>query len=492
MNGLDALKDIRKRTNGAQTVGLSDEVIQSFLQTDSRLKELIPRAYQEFNRLSEIHPNLIAMPERQLVEKLQEDFLNFYGPQSVNPYVAIDAQGSWIITSHGALLYSTGGYGMLGLGHSPDSILEVLGKKHVMANIMTPSFSHIRLTRALKEAIGSNGECPYQRFLCMNSGSESVAVAARISDARAFTSTGKGGKHQGKKIVLTSLSRGFHGRAGRAARLSDSSMEAYQKHLATFRDRENLRTIEANNIEELEGLFKEAEEKNFFIESLFMEPVMGEGNPGLQLSREFYDTARRLTKEHGSFLVIDSIQAGIRAHGCLSIVDYPGFEGVTPPDMETFSKALNAGQYPMSVLAMSEEAASHYSIGLYGNTMTANPRGAEIGIKVLESVTPKIKANIRDRGIEFLEKLDKLRIESNGAITGVQGTGLLLSAELDPEQYKVIGFGGVEEYIRMNGIVVIHGGENSLRFTPDFEISSEEIDVIIDVVRASLKYARKA
>jgi hypothetical protein len=33
---------------------------------------------------------------------------------------------------------------------------------------------------------------------------------------------------------------------------------------------------------------------------------------------------------------------------------------------------------------------------------------------------------------------------------------------------------------------VIHGGVNALRFTPHFGITSEEIDLIIEVVRASL------
>jgi adenylyltransferase/sulfurtransferase len=38
----------------------------------------------------------------------------------------------------------------------------------------------------------------------------------------------------------------------------------------------------------------------------------------------------------------------------LSFVDYPGMEGIAAPDMETYSKALNAGQYPLSVLAVSD------------------------------------------------------------------------------------------------------------------------------------------
>ena len=35
-----------------------------------------------------------------------------------------------------------------------------------------------------------------------------------------------------------------------------------------------------------------------------------------------------------------------------SIMDYPGFQSAEPPDFETFSKSINGGQYPLSVLAL--------------------------------------------------------------------------------------------------------------------------------------------
>lgn len=57
---------------------------------------------------------------------------------------------------------------------------------------------------------------------------------------------------------------------------------------------------------------------------MFVEPVMGEGDPGRALPPAFYAAARELTKAHGTVLMVDSIQAGLRAHGVLSIVDYPG------------------------------------------------------------------------------------------------------------------------------------------------------------------------
>ena len=66
---------------------------------------------------------------------------------------------------------------------------------------------------------------------------------------------------------------------------------------------------------------------------------MGEGNPGEAITREFYGAAREETRRAHSLLIVDSIQAGLRARGALSIVDYPGFADAEAPDMETYSKA---------------------------------------------------------------------------------------------------------------------------------------------------------
>jgi 4-aminobutyrate aminotransferase-like enzyme len=40
--------------------------------------------------------------------------------------------------------------------------------------------------------------------------------------------------------------------------------------------------------------------------------------------------------------------------------------------------------------------------------------------------------------------------------------------------------------MRFNGINVIHGGSNALRYTPPFDITSEEIDLIIAATRDAI------
>ena len=157
-----------------------------------------------------------------------------------------------------------------------------------------------------------------------------------------------------------------------------------------------------------------------------MESVMGEGNPGEALCPFFYESARNFANNHDSLLMIDSIQAGFRCTGELSIVDYPEFENLQPPDMEAFSKALNGGQYPFSVLALSEKAANKFQHGLYGNTMTTNPRALEVASTILDLMTDEVKENICTMGEYLYQEFTKLK-NIYPFITDVSGTGLLLA-----------------------------------------------------------------
>jgi acetylornithine/succinyldiaminopimelate/putrescine aminotransferase len=483
---LALLSQMRGASGTRETVGLPDDVILDFSSRDASLIQAINEAAEKQSQFSS---DELMMSEGDLVAHLQSDFINFYAPATVNPYVAISGRGPWVVTSHGAVLHDNGGYGMLGIGHGPDAIIEAMAENHVMANVMTPSFSQARLANALKRELGhTRGSCPFSKFICVNSGSESVTVALRISDVNSKLMTGPGGRHEGKSVKLLAIERAFHGRTDRPAQISHSCMGSYDKNLRTFAVRDTLILVPSNDTTALREAFADADANGYFIETMAIEPVQGEGNPGQCIEREFYDEARRLTKEHGSMLLIDSIQAGIRGQGTLSIVDYEGFQDAEAPDLETWSKALNAGQYPLSVLGLNERAAELYVVGIYGNTMTTNPRALETAVAVLDRITPELRQNIRDKGVEFVEKLNALAEENPGTITKVQGTGLLVSAELDPERLEVVGFDKVEVWCRKHGLGVIHGGINALRYTPHFNITSEEIDLVIDITRRAIKH----
>ena len=494
MNVIDILKPLRQHAGTVRTPGLDDASLQRLAGRFPELVEAAKAAVEAHDAIAAEFADLLELDEQAQVEAVQGNFVNFYPDDAVNPYIALAARGPWVVTLKGAVIHDSGGYGMLGLGHTPAPLLAAMSRPQVMANIMTPSLSQLRVARALRKEIGhSRGECPYAKFLCLNSGSESVSLAGRIADVNAKLHTDAGGRHAGKRVKRVAVKGAFHGRTELPALYSDSSRKAYLQHLASYQHHnDHLLTVEPYSIEGLKQVFADADANGWYIEAMFLEPVMGEGDPGRAVPPEFYAAARELTKAHGTLLLVDSIQAGLRAHGVLSIVDYPGFEKLEAPDMETYSKALNGGQYPLSVLAVNERAAGLYRKGTYGNTMTANPRALDIAAAMLDALTPELRTNIRERGQEFVDKLGKLRDElGNGLITKVQGTGLLFSCELDPS-YKCYGAGSTEEFMRERGIGVIHGGTNSLRFTPHFGVTSEEVDLVIDHIRnALLKGPRK-
>ena len=137
------------------------------------------------------------------------------------------------------------------------------------------------------------------------------------------------------------------------------------------------------------------------------------------------------------------------------------------------------------MVAVTEKAAACYKRGLYGNTMTANPRALDVACTVLASLTPALRSNIQQRGRDAVALLEALQAELNGPITKVQGTGLLFSCELT-KQFKGYGAGSTEEWMREHGVGVIHGGENSLRFTPQFAIDEAELKLIVAMVKRAI------
>lgn len=485
---LSRLHAMRRHGGSIQTTGIDDDVITRFLVGRDDLSVAIEQAYAHFEDLRKSRPELLALDEADQVTAIQQGIVNFYAQDAINPYVSAAAKGPWIVTLKGAVIYDCGGYGMLGLGHAPDVVLDAMNQPHVMANIMTPAVSQLAFIEHLRQEIGHTrkGGSPFSHYLCLNSGSESVSIGARLADVNAKEMTAEDGRYAGMPVRGLTLKGSFHGRTDRPAQFSDSSIGSYRKYLRSFDDHRHLLTVEPNNIAELNAVFQQATDDGFFIEAFFMEPVMGEGDPGMAITPEFYARARQLTADSGTLFLVDSIQAGLRTHGVLSIVDYPGFSDLPGPDMETYSKALNAGQYPLSILAMSDRAAHLYRSGIYGNTMTSNPRALDIATAVLDSLDQDIRQNICDRGDELIRKFTAMADELGDAVTKVQGTGLLLSCELN-ERYLCYGAGSTEEYLRKKGLGVIHGGTNSLRYTPTFLMSSAEVDLIVALTRDALE-----
>lgn len=480
------LIEMRNGAGQRITQGLSDKYLARFAN-DSRLVEAIEKAYAVWSTLDA--DTTYRMPEQACIDHAFARFQHLYPESTRQPYMPIASKGPWLVSMHGAVVHDSGGYGMLGFGHNPTHIIKAMSSEQVMANHMTPSLSHATFTDALRNEIGrSRDECPFESFIALNSGSEANEMVLRLIDLHA------GKQANGRKVHNLVIEGSFHGRTLSAAFLTDTTADAYRTnkaHIMTQMQEMNYTlTCPPNDIETLQHWFERCKNENCWIQCVYLEGVMGEGNPGLALSPEFYMAARELTWKYDAALCIDSIQAGMRTTGNLSICDYPGFEKLPPPDFETYSKALNAGQFPLSVVALNPRGASWYRHGVYGNTMTGNPRACEVATAVLGSMTLELRQNIRDMGAYFIEKYSAL-MDDIPDIIRVNGTGLLFQVKID-ERIPVTAMDGIERLLRLRGINVIHGGTNALRFTPNFDITREEADMQVEHVRDVILEKRAA
>ena len=136
MSALGLLHELRAFAGEKKTIGLDDDVLRAFVDTDESLNSAIRQAYSVHQTLRAEYEALLSGPEVEAIHTLQQDLVNFYPDDCVNPYVAIAAKGPWVVTSHGAVLHDSGGYGMLGFGHSPSEAIDAMSKPWVMANVM--------------------------------------------------------------------------------------------------------------------------------------------------------------------------------------------------------------------------------------------------------------------------------------------------------------------------------------------------------------------
>ena len=399
---------------------------------------------------------------------------NFYNKHTQSPYTPIKAHGPWIITNEHKIIYDTGGYGMLGFGHNPKWLLNTIKKPHVMANVMTPSYEQEKIGKLLSK------HTKYNQFSFLNSGSEGIECTMRILDQL----TNDNNKQQ-KESCYINLNSSFHGRTFMAATLSDSCKETYKQ---TFKLQKSIQQMVSVPINDISYFTKTIHSlvNSKYISGIIMEPVMGEGNPGQAVSPEFYNCVRTLSNEYSIPLVIDSVQAGLRTRGCLSISNYPGFENSDIPDFEVFSKAITNGHYPLSIIGIHEKYKSCNFEGLYGNSMCANPKALDICYETLCKIDKKLQKNIVNKGILFKKMLTHLQKKYPHIITKINGTGLLISANIH-ESISVCGKTSLETTLRLNGLNVIHGGKNALRFTPHFNITHKEIHLIYSILNKVFK-----
>ena len=355
----------------------------------------------------------------------------------------------------------------------------------------------IELAYELAESFAPDG---MGRAFFTSGGSDSVDTALRL--ARQYHKV----RGDATRTKFLSLKKGYHGTHFGGASVNGNAKfrTAYEPLLAgcfhlpapyTYRNPFNTE----NPAELAQAILRVAEDEILFqdpstIAALIMEPILGAG--GVIVPHEtLMPGFRALCDKYGILLISDEVITGFGRTGHWSGARHWGVK----PDLMTTAKAITSGYYPVGAVMISESVAEVFekdetgrALISHGYTYSAHPVGAAAAIACLaETKRLKVWENATPRGTQLYDGLVKLKEEFSivGDVRG--GHGLMAGIEFvkdratkEPVSPDLVV--KIQKTAYENGAMVRPLG-NALVMSPPLIITADQIDTILNALRAGLK-----
>jgi len=339
------------------------------------------------------------------------------------------------------------------LGHSPDVIHEALVSQSKKLLNPSPAFYNAPMVE-FADLLTKNS-C-FDRVFFTNSGAEANEGAVKLG--RKWGQLNKNGAFE-----IITFDHGFHGRT--LAMMSASGKPGWDTIFAP--QVSGFPKADLNDIASVEKLITDK------TVGVMLEPVQGEGGV-IPASPEFMQALRALTKKHGILLIVDEVQSGMGRTGELFGYQLSDIE----PDIMTLAKGIGGG-VPLGALLCREEVAC-FVPGDQGGTYNGAPLMTAVGIAVFKELTkPGFLASVKEKGEYLSQQLEQLSAEFG--MQGERGFGLLRALKLGDN----IGGKLVEAARDMEpvGLLINSPRPDLLRFMPALNVTSEEIDQLISMLR---------
>ena len=415
-----------------------------------------------------------------LVARQREVIAPLFAFETDDDVVASD--GSWITTSGGRrILDFTCGIAVSNLGHQHPHVKRAILDQvdqvwHSGSTFRYASLVHFaeNLRRITPDGIES--------FMPMNSGAEAVEGAIKL----ARKTTGRQG--------VIAFRGGFHGRTMGSVSYTTSKAKYRQGYHPLvgsvfiapypwpFRWKMDQEAASARALDELDFMLKHditpGEGAAFLVQ-----PMQGEGGY-YPAGKTFLQGLRDRADEHGIMLVLDEVQTGFGRTGKWFTSQVYDIR----PDVLAMGKGIANG-LPLSAFGASKEVMDAWPPGSHGTTYGGNPiscAASAATIEALEDVVPQVP-KLSNHAFDRWHELKDI----HRTIGDVRGLGLMIGIELvqedghtpAPDAYTAIG-----KYALERDLLILPCGPdvNIIRFIPPLNVSTEELDLGIDVLADAL------
>jgi glutamate-1-semialdehyde 2,1-aminomutase len=316
---------------------------------------LRPNSHAAFARAKALIPGGVNSPARA------------FGGVGGEPIFFASAQGQRLtdIDGHTYLDY-IGSWGPMILGHRHPRVVAAIERALATGTSYgAPTEAESRLAEIIIDAVPS-----IEKVRLVSSGTEAAMSAVRL--ARGFT---------GREVIVK-FAGNYHGHVDSllvAAGSSAATLGVPDSPGITKGTAQDTVVLEYNEPQQLEKLFATRGDQ---IAAVLLEPVVG--NMGLVVpSREFLDTARRLTSQHGALLVFDEVMTGFR----LTLGGAQELLGITP-DLTTLGKIVGGG-LPLAAYGGRADVMDHVLPAgkvFQAGTLAGNPLAVAAGTATLEEL----------------------------------------------------------------------------------------------------------
>ena len=287
-----------------------------------------------------------------------------------------------------------------------------------------------------------------------NSGAEVNECAIKLARKYSFDKYGDG------RNEIIALNNSFHGRT--VTTLSATGQDVFHQYFFPFT--EGFVFADANDTDSVKALLNDK------TCAVMIELIQGEGGV-MPLEQDFVKDVEKLCRENDLVLIIDEVQTGVGRTGKLYCYENYGIE----PDIITSAKGLGGG-LPFGACLCGEKLSAVLGAGTHGTTFGGNPVACAGALEILKRVdNPEFLSQVNEKGEYIREKLLKM-----DGVSQVRGLGLMIGIVLEKDNAKEVAARCVE-----NGLLILTA-KNLLRMLPPLNISYEDIDKGLEILKKSL------
>ena len=343
------------------------------------------------------------------------------------------------------------------LGHCHPNVVQAVqeqaGKLMHISNFFV-SEPQVALSQKLVERSG------LERVFFSNSGAESVEGALKIARKYAH-SKGRGGD-------IISMTNSFHGRTLATIATGKPKM---QKGFGPMPS--GFHRIPFNDIEAVrQAITKDTA-------AIILEPVQGEG--GINVAKPCYLRAlRELCDQEDIVLIFDEIQCGIGRTGELFAKDHYEVQ----PDIMTLAKGLGSG-LPVGAILSNEKVSDAIDFGDHGTTFGGNPMACAAGLATINTMDDEGIYQQATRKGFWLKNMLENALGDHPALKEIRGLGLMIGVEFDFETKPLV------MEMMQRGVLANATAGNVLRLVPPLVITYEELEQVVEVIKASITHLER-